>query len=94
MTITKKDNFTFNSFVKYLRDYRDSVIENPIVNKEKTRYRTRDDQTNKKHSISAFDYYLANKNKKMLVAFKEIYGIADDEMAHIVDYYERGQHKN
>ncbi len=94
MTITKKDNFTFNSFVKYLRDYRDSVVENPIVNEEKTRYRTRDNHTNKKHCISAFDYYLANKNKKMLVAFKEIYGIADDEMADIVDYYERGQHQN
>mgnify|MGYP001185778297 CR=1 FL=1 len=80
MTITKKDNFTFNSFVKYLRDYRDRVIENPIVNEEKTRYRTRDNHTNKKHCISAFDYYLANKNKKMLVAFKEIYGIADDEI--------------
>ena len=94
MTITKKDNFTFNSFVKYLRDYRDSVVENPIVNEEKTRYRTRDDHTNKKHCVSAFDYYMANKNKKMLVAFKEIYGIADDEMADIVDYYERGQHQN
>ncbi|MBT23787.1 MAG: hypothetical protein CMD62_05970 [Gammaproteobacteria bacterium] len=94
MTITKKDNFTFNSFVKYLRDYRDSVVENPIVNEEKTRYRTRDDHTKKKHCISAFDYYLANKNKKMLVAFKEIYGIANDEMADIVDYYERGQHQN
>ena len=35
MTITKKDNFTFNSFVNYLRDYRDSVVENPIVNEEK-----------------------------------------------------------
>ena len=94
MTITKKDNFTFNSFVKYLRDYKDSVTENPIVNEEKTRYRTRDSHTNKKHCISAFDYYLASKNKKMLVAFKEIYGITDDEMADIVDYYERGQHQN
>ena len=47
MTITKKDNFTFNSFVKYLRDYRDSVVENPIVNEEKTRYRTRDNHTRK-----------------------------------------------
>ena len=94
MTITKKDNFTFNSFVKYLRDYRDSVVENPIVNEEKTRYRTRDDHTNKKHCISAFDYYLASKNKKMLVAFKEIYGITNDEMADLVTYYEKGQHGN
>ena len=68
MTITKKDNFTFNSFVNYLRDYRDSVVENPIVNEEKTRYRNRDNHTIKKHCISAFDYYLASKNKKMLVS--------------------------
>ena len=64
MTITKKDNFTFNSFVKYLRDYRDSVVENPIVNEEKPDTEQEMITQIKKHCISAFDYYLASKNKK------------------------------
>ena len=63
MTITKKDNFTFNSFVKYLRDYKDSVVENPIVNEEKTRYRNRNDHTNKKHCISEVHLYMIELQK-------------------------------
>ena len=33
MTITKKDNFTFNSFVKYLRDYSLKLNGNDLLDK-------------------------------------------------------------
>ena len=82
-------DISMRQFTDFVRDYKNKVSDGDIVNKNKMRHVVY--QTNKEKQIkNCFDYFMANKNAKMIQAYKEIFGLSNDDIICAVDMARNG----
>lgn len=82
-------NISMRQFADFVRDYKNKVSDGSIVNENKNRHVIY--QTNKEKQLkNCFDYFMAKKNSQMIQAYKEIFGLNNDDIRCAVDMAKNG----
>lgn len=87
------NNISLNNFCNFLQNYRrnNEIIKETNPNK---RYRSGVAETSAYKVYNCFDYYMALKNGQLLQEYKRIFGISNEEIKGMIEYYEKGDHEN